>query len=69
MLIAVHMLPAFVTNDFHKARTMIIIVTALVGYAIFLLGLYNIYPVRYHKGIVVYKGCSTFCFVSRYPTS
>ena len=70
MLIAVHMLPAFVTNDFNKVRRMILIVTALVGYVIFLLALYNIYPVRYHKGTAVYKGCSNcLLFVSRYPTS
>ena len=54
MLIAVHMLPAFVPNDFNKARTVTLLITALVGYVIFLLALYNIYPVRYHKGIALY---------------
>ena len=63
MLIAVHMLPAFVANDFNKARIVTILITALVGYVVFLLALYNIYPVRYHKGIAVYKGCSNFCYL------
>lgn len=48
MLIAVHFLPSM-AKDIDRAKLIIILMSALVGYIILLLAVYNIYPIRYHK--------------------
>ena len=49
MLIAVHMLPS-VSFDEDRTSLIIKLMSALVGYILLMLAMYNIYPVRYHKG-------------------
>ena len=48
MLIGVHFLPSM-TKDKDGAKSVLILMSALAGYVVLLLAIYNIYPIRYHK--------------------
>jgi hypothetical protein len=50
IMFAVHLLPGL-TTDAYRSRVIIILTSILVGYIIFVLALYNIYVIRYHKDI------------------
>lgn len=50
MLLGVHMLPALTSATTDRLRIIVYLMSAVVGYVIFMISLFNIYPLRYHKG-------------------
>ena len=51
MLIGVHLLEGLTSAESADLRLISYFASALVGYVIFMLAVFNIYPLRYHKGL------------------
>lgn len=50
MLIGAHLLEGLTSSESSDMRLTAYLMSALVGYVIFMLAVFNIYPLRYHKG-------------------
>lgn len=51
MLIGVHLLRGLTSAESADLRLVVYLMSALIGYVIFTLAVFNIYPLRYHKGL------------------
>ena len=50
MLLGVQLLPALSPASTDRLHVVMYLMSALAGYIFFIISLFNIYPLRYHKG-------------------